>query len=161
MSGKILGAALLVISDVMICWSWIKEKRSQIYLAKELSAALERMEGMVRWQNLPIKRVLEAESNRKPCGAYFMHIKNQMQSGLTLQAAWTREFSTIKDNEMKDILCRMDLQGDAQQVIGTMRLTAKELRKCAADMSLHQQERERLCMAASGCLTAVLVIVLI
>lgn len=161
MNGKLLGAALLIAGGCICCWSWIKDKRSQIYLMREFAAALERMEGMIRWQNLPMTRVLEAENVREPCGMYFKNVLTYMNSGSTLQHAWKQAFEPLPNDETGELMCRMDLQGDARQMTGALRLTAQELRTRAAERAAQQQERERLCVAVGGCLTAVVVIVLI
>ena len=71
MSGKIAGALLLLLACAMICCRYITEKRRAIRLAEAFAAALCRMEGMIRWQNLPLPRVLEQESKKTPCGEYF------------------------------------------------------------------------------------------
>ncbi len=161
MSGKLFGVALIVIGGWFICRGRIREAREQTQLMYELAAALERMEGMIRWQNLPITRVLEAESNREPCGKYFEKVRNYMKSGLALQEAWCQSFSRLEDSVDSELMCRMDLLGDAQQVTGALRLMVEDLRIRAAERASHQAEQERLCIAVSGCLTAVLVIVLI
>ena len=161
MNGKFIGVLLITIGGWFFCRGRIRETRQQIRLMHELAAALERMEGMIRWQNLPITRVLEHEGNREPCGKYFLKVRNYVEGGLTLQDAWQQSFFELEADIGSALMCRMDLQGDAQQVTGALRLTVEDLRFRAAERTSHQAERERLCIAVSGCLTAVLVIVLI
>lgn len=161
MSGKLIGAALVIGGGLIGCYRWIKERRRQVCLVQELAAALNCMEGMIRWQNLPITRVLEIESTRKPGGKYFKSVHEYMKGGLALQEAWQQTFSELPDNRCGDLMCRMDLQGDTQKITGTIHLTTQELRSYAAERALHQQETERLCVAVWGCLSTVLVVVLI
>ena len=161
MSGKIAGALLLLLACAMISARYIGEKRRAIRLAEAFAAALCRMEGMIRWQNLPLPRVLEQESQKKPCGEYFSEISQYIKSGCTLHSLWQETFARIPESGTRDLLCRLDLQGDAQQVMGALHLTAEELRAHAAEMAQRQRQNERLWVAASGCITAVLIIVLI
>ena len=161
MNGKFLGVALIALGGWSICCGRIRETRQRTRLMYELAAALERMEGMIRWQNLPMTRVLESESNREPCGKYFMKVRNFMKGGFALQEAWQKSFFDMEPEISSGLLCRMDLQGDTRQVTGALHLTAEDLRCRAAERASHQTERERLCITVSGCLTAVLVIVLI
>ena len=161
MSGKVVGASLLLLACALSCGGSIMEKRRAIRLAEAFAAALYRMEGMIRWQNLPLPRVLEQESQISPCGEYFSKIFQYMKSECTLHSSWQKTFTAIPEKGTRELLCRLDLRGDAQQIMGALHLTAEELRAHAAAMAQRQRQNERLWVAVSGCMTAVLIIVLI
>lgn len=161
MSGKVTGALLLILACVFVCSRWIAERRRAIRLTEELAAALERMEGMIRWQKLPLPGILARESVGNACGSWFGEVCRRMETGLPLPEAWRGAFGAITPERTRELMCRLDLQGDAQQIMGALHLTAEELRSYAAQMAARQQQSERLCVAAGGCITAVLVIALL
>lgn len=161
MSGKLVGAATLILACLSICGKWITEKRRAIWLSVEFASALERMEGRIRWQNLPLLRVLEQESEHHPCGGFFLEVCKGVKGGSPLHESWRNAFAAMSDRTARGLLCRLDLQGDARQIMGSLHLTAEELRSHAAVMSEKQRQSEQLCVAIGGCVTALLVIILI
>ena len=95
------------------------------------------------------------------CGAWFLSVTELVTSGQTLQDAWKQTFSCIEPETAADILCRVELQGDASQIMGSLRLAAEQLRKLAAETESRQGQKERLCMAVGASLGGLLVILLI
>ena len=59
------------------------------------------------------------------------------------------------------VLGRVELQGDASQIMGSLCLAAEQLRKLAAETESRQGQRERLCVAVGTSLGGLLVILLI
>ena len=119
---KIWGAFLLMAAGGLICFRWIAEKRSELRRLQELSAALERMSGVIRWQMLPLPRVLQQESKRERCGNYFFEVCVSVKSGVALHSAWNKVFSDVTPLEAANILCALDLSGDAQQITAALHL---------------------------------------
>ena len=156
-----MGALLLILACVLVCSRWIAERRRVIRLTEELPAALERIEGMIRWQKLPLPVILKQEAVKGVCGSWFGEVCRRMEAGSPLPEAWCGAFGAITPERTRELMCRLDLQGDAQQIMGALHLTAEELRSYAARMAERQQQSERLCVAAGGCITAVLVIALL
>ncbi len=159
MTASVGGALLVLLGIAVYCGGWIAGKRQELRQIYALAAALERMEGAVRWQQLSMDRILERES-AGDCGRWFGAIKEHMGSGFALQAAWENTFSTMEFG-IADILCRVELQGDAKQIMGSLCLAAEQLRRLAAETESRQGQRERLCVAAGTSLGGLLIILLI
>ena len=160
MTASVWGAALILLGIAAYCGGWIAGKRRELRQIYALAAALERMEGAIRWQQLPMERLLEREL-AGDCSGWFGTIKEKVESGVPLQAAWEETFSEMELEAEADILCRVELQGDASQIMGALRLAAEQLRKLAAETEGRQGQRERLCVAAGTSLGGLLVILLI
>ena len=160
MTTSIWGALLILLGVAVYCGGWITGKRQELRQIYALAAALERMEGVVRWQQLPMDRILVREL-AGDCGRWFGTIKEKVESGFTLQASWKETFSKMEVEAVADILCRVELQGDAIQIMGSLRLAAEQLRKLAAETESRQGQKERLCMAVGTSLGGLLVILLI
>ena len=160
MTASIWGALLILLGVAVYCGGWIAGKRRELRQIYALAAALERMEGAVRWQQLPMDRILERELTGD-CTEWFGTIKEKVESGSALQFAWKETFSKMEFEAAGAVLCRMDLQGDASQIMGSLHLAAEQLRKLAEETESRQGQRERLCVAAGTSLGGLLVILLI
>lgn len=158
---KLGGATLLLCAFGMVVRQWTGEERRKIRLVQALSQALERMGGLIRWQKLPFSRVLQEESRRTPGGEYFQRVKKYMESGMTLQESWRNGFESIPIAEARDLLCRMELSGDARQVMGALHLAAEALRSCGDELAQQQRLKERVFLTAGGCGTMMMIIILI
>lgn len=152
---------MLMTACILTCSQWIIERRRKIRLAVEFASALERIAGKIRWQNLSLLRGMEQEIERHPCGTLFSLVCKEVKSGQTLQKAWEKVFASMADQTTSELLAGVELQGDARQIMGSLYLAAESLRSHAALLSEKQRQSERLCLAIGGCLTAVLVIILI
>ena len=161
MIGKLAGAALLTCSCGMWCTKQISRWRGQILLARELGAALERMEGMIRWQNLTMPQILARERRRKPCGVYFEKLAAAMESGSGLPLCWTAFWNSAEYGELGAILSGVELNGDARQIMGSLHMTAQLLYRKSDQWQREQQQRERLCITTSVAVTAITAIILI
>lgn len=161
MSVKLGGAALLLCAFGLVVRQWIGEERRKIRLVQALSQALERMGGLIRWQKLPFSRVLQEESGRSPGGEYFRKIKDFLERGIPLRESWQKTFETIPVAEVRDLLCRMELSGDAQQMMGELHLAAEALHSCGDELARQQRLKERVFLTAGGCGTMMMIIILI
>ena len=158
---KLWGGLLLLSGGTAICLRRIAAMRQEQRTVWALALMLERMEGTIRWQKLPLPRVLEREAQEKECGKYPRRVLDLMQSGSALQCAWKRMFSELKPSAAADILCRVELGGDVEQVTGALCLGAQQLRQLAQGLASQQGRQERLCVAVSLSLTSLAVILLI
>ena len=161
MSAEWGGAALLLCAFGLIYRQWIGEQRRKIRLILALSQALKRMVGAIRWQRLPFHRVLQEESGRMPGGEFFRKIQYYMESNMTLQQSWINVFNTIPTGEARDLLCGMELGGDAEQMMGVLLLTAEELCRCGDNLEQQQRQKERVFLTAGGCVTMMMIVILI
>ena len=158
---KLAGAALLMCSGGLWCTVQIRRWREEIQLLRELGAALERMEGMIRWQNLSLPKILERESQRFPCGIYFREIAAAVEQEKPLQLCWTEFWSGAEWQAVKEIMSAVELGGDSQQIMGALHLSAQMLYRKSEELQQTQQRKERLCITASTALTAMIAIILI
>ena len=94
MTASIWGALLILLGVAVYCGGWIAGKRQELRQIYALAAALERMEGVVRWQQLLMDRILAREL-AGDCGRWFGTIKEKVESGFTLQASWKETFSSL------------------------------------------------------------------
>ena len=161
MTGKLLGSLLLLCGGGTVCLRWICAHRQAQRRLWALAAMLERMEGAIRWQRLPLPRVLEQEAEANLTGEYALAVCGWMQGGIALQDAWIKAFSALLPEEAAAILCRVELRGDARQITGALHLAAVQLRQLAADYATRQSQSERLCIAAGLSLSGLAVILLI
>ncbi len=158
---KLVGIALMSAGSVLCWWKSVVARRSRIQALWQLTAALERMENAVRWQMLPLPRVLEREATDTTWGKCFSEIKDSLKSEIPLHMLWSRTFSKIQPEEAAQIVCRIDLQGDVTQLTGSLHLAAEELRRLARQLEATRQEKERLTAAAGAAVAAMLITVLI
>ena len=158
---KVMGATLLFLAGGAVCARWIAEQRLEQRRLLEMAGALERMEGTIRWQVLPLPVVLQKEAQPMGTGMYLAEILQGMQSGKTLQQSWKGVFERFRPAEAAEILCRVELSGDAIQITGSLHLAAEQLRRLAAKRAEAQNGRERVCLALSVSLTGLLVVLLI
>lgn len=161
MSAEWGGAALLLCAFGLVSRQWIGEQRRRIRLILAISQALERMVGAIRWQRLPFDRVLQEESRRMPGGEYFRKMQDYMKSDIPLQIAWEKAFDAFPSGKARELLCGMELSGDGQQIMGVLHLAAEELRRCGNDLALQQRQKERVFLAAGGCVTMMVIVILI
>ena len=151
---------MLLCAFALLSRSWIGERRREIRLIWALAQALERMGGVIRWQKLPLPRVLE-ESGQMPGGEYFREITEYVKGGMTLQIAWQKAFEGFPSVKARELLCCMELGGDAQRLIGQFHLAAEELRSCGNEEEVQQRQAERIWLTAGGCVSVMMIIILI
>lgn len=160
MTIKILGALLLLFAGGSVSLCWVAGQRKELRRLLALASALERMEGVIRWQMLPLPRVLQQEGSHEISGSYMEQVRELLQSGMPLHIAWRNVFGDISPGEAGEILCRMELSGDTVQVTGALHLAAQQLRQLAEQRGKQQGEKERVCLALGASMTGLLVILL-
>lgn len=161
MTIKIGGALLLLLAGVSASLCWIAGQRKEQRCLLALAASLERMEGAIRWQLLPLPRVLQQESCYEISGSYMEQVCKMLQSGVPLHMAWKEAFLEILPREAGEILCRMELSGDTMQVTGALHLATQQLRQLAEQRGKQQGEKERVCLALGASISGLLVILLL
>lgn len=158
MIAKLTGALLLILGSGYFCVGQIMQRRKEIQLRYELAAALESMEGMIRWENATLPRAIEHQCDRDECGEMFSHVLENVKGGSTLQRSWHKTF--FAEESVRDILCRIELSGDETRIIGQLHLAAQQLRQTAEQCNAGRSENEKLsvaiCASAVGLITILL-----
>lgn len=158
MIAKVMGAFLLAAGGGYFCVDRIVQRRREIRLLYELAAAMESMEGIIRWEKVTLPVAIERQCNRELCGGFFLETMELMKSKMTLQCAWEKSFAMVK--LAKDILCRMEFSGDEEHLTGQLRLSAQRLRQRAEQYSAGRSESEKLrvaiCVSVVGLITILL-----
>ena len=152
---------MLLLAGGTGCVRWIAGQRLEQRRLLELANALERMEGAVRWQMLPLPEILRMETQRSVSGMHIEQVLQGLKSGKALQKSWVEVFACFRPVEAAEILCRVELCGDVIQITGSLRFAAEQLRHLAARRAETQNSRERVCLALSVSLTGLLVVLLI
>ena len=160
MSLKLLGGLLLLGGSGLVVLRRIHGQRLQLRQMWALAGMLERMEGAIRWEKLPLPRILQAEAQEGSCGLYVQTICELMAGGIPLQQAWLQGFSGVSDEAMQ-ILRRVELQGDSQQITGSLHLAAQQMRSRAEALEGEQTRGERLSVTLGLSFAAMVVILLI
>ena len=161
MTVKIIGITLLLMASVIGCGIRIGTARRVNQRVRAIAAMLERVEGMIRWQELSLPRALRQESGDPLAGEYIEKILEYAESETPLQTSWVRAFCEIQPKEAAEILCNIELSGDKQQIMGALHLASQQLRQLAVQTASEQGEKERLCLAVGFSFAGFLVIVLL
>lgn len=159
--GKLLGCALLCAGGAMLCVQRITAARQELRLLRELAAALESIEMLIRWQKLPLPRAIALQKDRPLCGDKFGQICNLLQSGNALHSVWNKVFSHFNSADMKEIVCHIEWSGDEEQLTGNLRYVAQQLRALAQEIAEGKAQREKLWIALSTAAVGVVVIILL
>lgn len=161
MNGKLFGALLILSGGFWACFYQCRSVRTEICLLQELTAALESMETAIRWQKIPLPRTIMQQSDRPLCGETFANILKDMESGFTLQKSWIKEFRRNISADIAEILCRIELQGDEEQITGNLRAAIQGLVHLRQEKEARRREREKLYMAVvlSGAGLAIIVLI--
>ena len=161
MSGKLFGALLILSGGFLACLYQRRAVRTEICLLQELTAALGSMETAIRWQKKPLPRTIMQQSDRPLCGRIFANILGNLESGITLQQAWENAFCRDISADIAEILCRIELQGDEEQITGNLRAAAQSLVHLRQEKEAQRQEKEKLYMAMvlSGAGLAIIVLI--
>ncbi len=158
---KLLGCVLLAVGGGMLCVQRIAAQRQEIRLLRDIAAALESIEAAIRWQKLSIPRAIEQQKERKLCGEAFNSILCEMEIGTALHTAWQRTFRERVTEEMAEILCNMEWNGDETQITGNLNYAVQRLQVLASEKHARQPQREKLYIALSASGVGLLAIMLI
>lgn len=160
MSGKILGAILILVGSVATCLRLSREMRQEMHLLQELACALEGIESAIRWQKLPLPRALRQQAERPLCGDFFNAVLQGLKGEIPLQQVWTKTAEKIHSKEAADILGGVEWTGDETQIIGSLHAAVEALRRALQQRQHEQRQREKLRTALTFSAAALLIIVL-
>lgn len=135
----------------------LKERNGLIWA---LAAAMGEMESGVRWQRLPVTRLLETLESRSQCGVWFGRVRDKVESGMTLQLAWDSVFAEITDSDAGEILRRMVWNGDGERLTGALGRCREELETLYRQRREEGRQQSRTVTAAALCSAGLVIILL-
>ena len=138
MSGKLLGAALILLGGALVCMNRSREQRREAALLGALAGVLERMETAVRWRKVSLPRLMEEMAGVGECSAFFSSVLRELKRGTTLQNAWAVGTEELPASAGK-ILRQVVWQGDEEHLTGQLRAAGENLRREREE----QLERQR------------------
>ena len=156
---KLAGTALILLGSLGGFLGYSIAQRQELNLLRDIIAALGTLESSIRWKKLPLPDGIRELAARQISGNYFAEIDHLVTGGSTLQKAWNKVFREI-DPESADILCRMEWQGDTEQIEGCLRHCAEQLKAQQTERQSSLHQRERLCGAATLSAAGILIILL-
>ena len=158
---KLLGSTLLCVGGTMLCLQRITAERRNLRMLRELAAAIESIEMMIRWQKFPLPRAIALQKERPFCGEKFECVCSALKSGDTLHGAWKKVFGQIGAPELAEILCSIEWRGDEERLTGGLHYAAQQLRELTRVKTAEKTQREKLWVAVSAAVVGVLVIILL
>lgn len=161
MSGKFFGALLILLGGLLACLYQRRAVRTELCLLRELAAALESMETVIRWQKKPLPQTILQQCRRPLCGKTFENVLGNMKGGSTLQTSWEKAFLENTAPDVAEVLCQVELQGDEQQITGNLCAAAHSLERLRQEKETRRQQREKLYMAVVLSSAGLAIIVLI
>lgn len=161
MSGKIPGAVLILAGAFLLYFYRCRSLRKEVQILKELQAALEDMETMVRWKKIPLPQAMKRQTQRPLCGICFSSALKMMKGGVPLQDAWERGLRESVSPYIREILCRIEWNGDEQQIIGNLRAAQKALIRLSREKEAERLQREKISLALMFSGAGLMILILI
>ena len=144
---KTAGIILVLAGSTWIAAADLCSRRKALTLLQELAAALNEMEACVRWKRETLPNIIAQQTERPLCGAYFSVVLDGLQGGLTMESAWKQAFAQLQPREAGECLCRVELCGDEQHLMGNLHLASETLRQLRREWKENQREEEKLHLA--------------
>ena len=157
MSATLWGAGLVLASSLWGLRTYCVQRRRRRETVWALAAALGTMESGIRWQRTPLLTLLEGLQTRAGCGAWFREVLEEVESGTSLQDAWSSVFKRLEDRETGEILGHLTLCGDGER-LGQAR---QELESLHARRREEDRQRTKVAAAAAVCGAGCVIILLI
>ena len=158
MTGKLLGAALIVAAALWAFTAQLRTRKRQTQLLQELAAALDTMAAAIRWQRMAMPDILASLKRYPLAGPYFQKIEKQLRQGIPLQEAWHRMFSTLAVGG--ELLTALELTGDEEKLTAALLYTARQLKDCCQRRRQEQRQGTKLWLAGALSGAGLLIILL-
>ena len=158
MTGKLLGAALIVAAALWAFTAQLRTRNRQTQLLQELAAALDTMAAAIRWQRMAMPDILASLKRYPLAGPYFQKIEKQLRQGIPLQEAWHRMFSTLAVGG--ELLTALELTGDEEKLTAALLYTARQLKDCCQRRRQEQRQGTKLWLAGALSGAGLLIILL-
>lgn len=159
---KTAGILLVLAGSIWITAADICSRRKTLALLQELAAALDEMEAYVRWKRETLPNVIARQTERPLCGSYFSAVLDGLNNdGLTMENSWKQAFAQVQPREAGECLCRVELCGDEEHLMGNLHLASETLRQLRQEWKEKQREEEKLHLAMVFSGAGMLIILLI
>ena len=159
MTGKLLGAALLLAAAVWVVVTVLCRQRRQTALLRELAAALDTMAAAIRWQRRPLPEAIAAMERYPMAGVYFHRVVELLESGMTLQQSWRQVFSDLTIDG--GVMTSLELSGDEEKLTKGLLYAAGQLKECCRQRRRQQRQTAKLWLAGALSSVGLLIILLI
>lgn len=160
MTAKLAGGGLILVGAVYVLWLWYRRRRRQREVLWSLVGALGYMETAIRWQRMPLPQIFQTLARRPHCGPYFEKIVKMMQSDKPLHTLWENAFSDLPGHA-GTILCRVELQGDGERLVGALQSAREELTELCRRREKADRQQGRVTGAAVLSAACLLIILLL
>ena len=157
---KLAGALAIAAAGAAACWQYLAALRLEIKTLRALIAALNALEGMIRWKQTALPDGLRELTGRTYGGKYFAEAVRQVESGIPLQYAWKNAFSDFSFTG-KDTIIEMCWVGDAEQIRGTIRYTSERLAALCQELEAQRSDREKVAAAGLLSVSGVVIVMLL
>ena len=159
MTGKLLGAALLLAAAVWVVVTALRRQRRQTALLRELAAALDAMAAAIRWQRRPLPETIAAMERYLLAGVYFHRVVESLKRGIPLQMAWCQAFSGLTIDS--GVMTSLELSGDEEKLTKGLLYAAGQLKECCRQRRQRQRQTAKLWLAGALSSVGLLIILLI
>lgn len=159
MTGKLLGAALLLGAVLWAVLTRLRQRRQEAELLRQLSAALEDMAAAIRWQRRSLPQAIAAQSRYPLAGPYFRRAAAGLSDGCTLPEAWRQAFAALPVEAA--LLTALELSGDEEKLTQGLLYTAAQLKECCSRRQAEQRQTAKLWLAGTLSAAGLLIILLI
>ena len=158
---KTVGILLVLAGSTWIAAEDMRSRRKVLALLQELANALDEMETYVRWKRETLPNIIAQQVERPLSGSYFASVLDGLKDGLPMESAWKQAFTQLQPREAGECLCRVELCGDEQHLMGNLHLASETLRQLRQEWKEKQREEEKLHLAMVFSGAGILIILLI
>jgi stage III sporulation protein AB len=161
---KLVGSLCVLGGGVMVVWQRHLERRHQGEVLRDLVHALGYMAEEIRMARTPLPQLLErlaADCGRTMC-RFFLQAAKATRNGEGLTEVWRQEAERLPlGEEEKELLKRVNLQGDEEKICKELLLVTKRLTMCLEERMRKAPEETKRTSALCFSAAALLVILLI
>lgn len=158
---RLLGALLILSAAGAVYALHVRQKRQMLRILQELSSALRWMAAEIRWRNMPLPEVIQSLVENPVIGEHFSQLLHGLKGDIPLQRIWDEVFRNLKPEAAADLVCKLQLSGDAQHVMESLRYGAEGLTELLEKLQQERVHNEKIYLAASLTAAGLLVILLI
>lgn len=163
---KLLGSFCILAAGGCAWMQQMRSKRREIESFRRIIAALLEMKDAIRMNRTPLPRLLEREADRQSgaAAAFFQSVRQGLDTGDTLTAAWRRGASSLPWGESDRMTLEElgeKLTGDAEQACKGIELVCHSLTRTLEELRRQQPDFEKRSTALWFSAAAMLIILLI
>ena len=159
MTGKLLGAALVLGAVLWAVLTRLRQRRQDTELLRQLSAALEDIAAAIRWQRRSLPQAIAAQGRYSLAGPYFRRVAAGLADGGPLQETWRQTFAALSVESA--LLTALELSGDEEKLTQGLLYTAAQLKERCRQRQAEQRQTAKLWLAGTLSAAGLLIILLI